>query len=166
MTAFVALLFSFPVLIGLWRCFTRFRKPRSESALTVLSIGSINQTFTPQTHNRESMCRPCRTRIPQPEAAQDQVSARGCVTPALYYIAAWTDGGSLLRCRHLHQTVISAANCISEAGGYVIAVEKGRLRALNDVEEEQFRYAYYGPKTSETRLLGFKPIRAFKPSLN
>jgi len=82
----------------------------------------------------------------------------------LYYFAAWTDSGYLLGCEHHHQTVISAANCISEAGGYVIAVEKGKLRTLNDAEEKLFRVALYGAETS--RLIIFKPGSAFKLSLN
>jgi hypothetical protein len=84
----------------------------------------------------------------------------------LYYFAAWTDSGCLLGCEHHHRTVISAANCISEAGGYVVAVEKGKLRALNDGEEELFRLAYYGVKARARRFVAFKPARALKPSLN
>jgi hypothetical protein len=92
--------------------------------------------------------------------------AKGAALPSLYYFAAWTDSGCLLGCEHHHQTVISAANCISEAGGYVIAVEKGRLRTLNDAEEELFRLAFYGGRAVGRRLLVFKPNSAFKPSLN
>jgi hypothetical protein len=98
------------------------------------------------------------------ESDRTMQRAEGVVLPNLYYFAAWTDSGCLLGCEHHHQTVISAANCISEAGGYVIAVEKGRLRALNDVEEKLFRVALYGAKAS--RLVVFKPGTAFKPSLN
>jgi hypothetical protein len=86
--------------------------------------------------------------------------------PDLYYFAAWTDSGCLLGCQDHHQTVISAANCISVAGGYVIAVENGKLRALNEAEEELFRLAYYGVNAVASRLIVFKPIRAFNTSLN
>ena len=93
-----------------------------------------------------------------------QANNKGDVAPDVYYFAAWTDSGCLLGCEHHHQTVISAANCISEAEGYVIAVEKGKLRALNAVEEKLFSVALYGGETS--RLIVFKPGTAFKPSLN
>src|SRR5271154_835220 len=66
--------------------------------------------------------------------------------PPTYYFSAWTDSGCLLGCDHEHQTVTSAAACISCAGGYVIAVEKGVLRALTDAEEEEFQNAMYGSK--------------------
>jgi hypothetical protein len=62
----------------------------------------------------------------------------------LYYFAASTDSGCLLGCDHQHQTVTSAVPCISCAGGYVIAVENGKYRALNDVEEAEFQKAMYG----------------------
>lgn len=63
-----------------------------------------------------------------------------------FYFAAWTDSGCLLGCDHEHQTVTSAAACISWAGGFVIAVEKGVLRALTDNEEAEFQHAMYGIK--------------------
>lgn len=90
----------------------------------------------------------------------------GTVIPNLYYFAAWTDSGCLLGCDHHHRTVISAANCISEAGGYVVAVENGKYRALNDGEEELFRLAYSGGNAVARRFVEFKPVRALKPSLN
>jgi hypothetical protein len=70
-----------------------------------------------------------------------------------FYFSAWTDSGCLLRCEHEHQTVTSAAACISCAGGYVVAVENGTLRALTDAEEAEFQYAMYGSKVeSEQRV--------------
>jgi hypothetical protein len=64
--------------------------------------------------------------------------------PSTHYFSAWTDSGCLLGCDHEHQTVTSAAACVSCAGGYVIAVEKGVLRALTDAEEAEFQHARYG----------------------
>jgi hypothetical protein len=61
-----------------------------------------------------------------------------------FYFSAWTDSGCLLGCPHEHPTVTSAVACISCAGGYVIAVEKGVLRALTDVEEVELKKAMYG----------------------
>jgi hypothetical protein len=62
----------------------------------------------------------------------------------VFYFAAWTDSGCLMGCDHEHETVISATNCISVAGSYVIAVENGEYRALHDREEAEFQYALYG----------------------
>jgi hypothetical protein len=61
-----------------------------------------------------------------------------------YYFAAWTDNDCLVGCDHEHKTVTSAAACISAAGGYVVAVTKRRLRALNDAEEIEFQGAMRG----------------------
>ena len=62
----------------------------------------------------------------------------------LFYFAAWTDSECLLGCNHQHETVISATACISDAGGYVVAVENAELRALTDKEEAEFQHAMYG----------------------
>lgn len=69
----------------------------------------------------------------------------------LFYFAALTDSGCLLGCDHQHETVLSAAACISNAGGYVIAVEKGELRALSDEEEAKFQEAIYGAKVQQSQ---------------
>jgi hypothetical protein len=68
-----------------------------------------------------------------------------------FYFSAWTDSGCLLGCDHEHQTVTAAAACISCAGGYVIAVEKGVLRALTDAEEVEFKNAMYGSKVESVQ---------------
>ncbi len=60
---------------------------------------------------------------------------------SIYYFAAWTDSECLLGCDHEHQTVTTAVACISCAGGYVIAVENGALRALTDDGEAEFQRA-------------------------
>ena len=60
---------------------------------------------------------------------------------SIYYFAAWTNSECLLGCDHEHQTVTAAVACISCAGGYVIAVENGMLRALTDDEEAEFQRA-------------------------
>jgi hypothetical protein len=68
---------------------------------------------------------------------------------SLYYFAAWTDSHCLLGCEHEHETVISAVACCIPAGAYVIAVENGHLRELNEKEELEFQYAMYGWNTNE-----------------
>ena len=170
-TAFVVLLLAFAVLMGLWRRFRLFRKTRSEtslsgSSLTILSIGDVNQSFEPRCNHRDQVGCGCQDRIANPEATRNQMHSQELAVPRLYYFAAWTDSGRLLGCHHRHQTVISAANCISEAGGYVVAVERGKLRALSAVEEELFQLALYGGIAVARRLGGFKRIGALKPSLN
>lgn len=56
-----------------------------------------------------------------------------------YYVAAWTECGCLLSCNHQHTTILEAKQCFSQAGSYVVAVEDGIARALNDEEEPQFQ---------------------------
>jgi hypothetical protein len=170
-TAFVVLLLAFALLMGLWRRFNLFRKTRSEislsaASLTVLSTGNTNQNVEPQCNHRDQAVCGCQDRMANPEAAQNQIHSQEIAIPRLYYFAAWTDSGRLLGCHHRHQTVISAANCISEAGGYVVAVERGKLRALSAIEEELFQLALYGGIAVARRLVGFKPIGALKHSLN
>jgi hypothetical protein len=58
-----------------------------------------------------------------------------------FYFAAWTDSGCLLGCSHQHREVSEAVACISCAGGYVVAVEDGVLRALTAEEEEKFNHS-------------------------
>ena len=72
---------------------------------------------------------------------------------SLYYFAAWTDSHCLVGCEHQHETIISAVACCKTAGGYVVAVEKGELRELDEKEEAQFQYAMYGDPTRVRRLL-------------
>jgi len=78
----------------------------------------------------------------------------------MHYYAASTDSGCLLVCDHEHQTVISAAACMSCAAGYVVAVENGRLRALNEAEEAEFQHALYGGMVERV----FKGIAGILPA--
>jgi hypothetical protein len=73
--------------------------------------------------------------------------------PSLYYFAGWTDSHSLVGCNHRHETVVSAVACCTSAGAYVVAVEDGELRELNEKEDLQFRYAMYGWDTGNGRFL-------------
>lgn len=85
---------------------------------------------------------------------------------SLYYLAAWTDSGSLISCEHQHETIASAVACISRAGGYVVAVENGELRTLDNCEEAEFEYAIYGLRAFKDRLKAFTPFRLSKWLLN
>ncbi|HVO62316.1 MAG TPA: hypothetical protein VMT53_15375 [Terriglobales bacterium] len=51
---------------------------------------------------------------------------------SLYYFAAWTDSHCLVGCHHQNETIISAVACCNAAGAYVVAVEGGELRELNE----------------------------------
>lgn len=77
--------------------------------------------------------------------------------PSLYYFAAWTDSACLIGCEHQHETVISAAHCISNAGGYVIAVQDGQLRELNEKEEREFQFVLSGRPAAKADLGVFVP---------
>ena len=66
----------------------------------------------------------------------------------LYYFAANTDSGCLTGCKHKHKSLVSAMKCFSGAGGYLVAVEHGQLRQLNQWEEVEFRAAKAGPEDS------------------
>ena len=70
---------------------------------------------------------------------------------SIYYFSAWTDSGCFLGCEHEHSTVTSAVACISRAGGYVLAVEKGVQRTLNDREQAEFQTAMFGSKAESAR---------------
>jgi hypothetical protein len=77
---------------------------------------------------------------------------------SLYYFAVWTDSGCLLGCDHRHLTVITAAQCISHCGGYVLAIEKDEIRPLNKREEAEFQYAMSGSKQERSCVLRFPSL--------
>lgn len=64
----------------------------------------------------------------------------------IWYNAAYTEGECLIACNHEHQTVIAATACISWTAGFVVGVENGIIRALDDAEEIAFQDAMYGSK--------------------
>jgi hypothetical protein len=82
-----------------------------------------------------------------------------------HYIAAYTDSGLFYACEHEHPTVIAAAVCMSSAGSYVVAVENGRLRELNNAEEAEFQRALHGD-VIERVLRGLSVILPVKWSLS
>jgi hypothetical protein len=79
---------------------------------------------------------------------------------SLHYRAAYSDSDShgVRVCEHQHRTICSATACISAAQGYVVGFENGKVRALTDSEEAQFRTAMSG-------LSGSKRRNAFDPHL-
>lgn len=56
-----------------------------------------------------------------------------------FYIAVYTDSGMLIGCDHKHKTVASATACISESGGYVVVIRRGKYLSLTNVEELEFQ---------------------------
>jgi hypothetical protein len=61
-----------------------------------------------------------------------------------HYVAVHTDSGCIIGCAHKHQNVTTATHCISEPGGYVVAVRRRKYFPLTDAEEAEFQKAMYG----------------------
>ena len=81
-----------------------------------------------------------------------------------YFVAVSTDSGTcLIGCNHKHQNVMTAAACISEPGGYVVAVRRGKYFPLTEAEESEFKKLMYGQPESpqcENAPLMLKPHAA------
>ncbi len=81
-----------------------------------------------------------------------------------HFVAVHTDSGCLLGCNHKHANVTTATACISQSGGYVVAVRRGKILQLTGAEEAEFQKAMYGREErskAKNRLflaLGFQPI--------
>jgi hypothetical protein len=88
--------------------------------------------------------------------------------PDLYYFAAWTNSGCLCGCDHNHPTVLSAVVCAQSAGAgsYVVSVEDGQYRALNNKEEREFQLAMYGPAILGDSARTLPSLRLSAPILN
>lgn len=61
-----------------------------------------------------------------------------------HYVAVSTDSGVLLGCVHNHKTILSAVACISEPGGYVVAVRRRKYLPLTNAEDAEFQQLMYG----------------------
>ena len=61
-----------------------------------------------------------------------------------HFVAVYTDSEMLLGCAHKHQNVTTAAACISQPGGYVVAVRRRKFLPLTEAEEAEFKQAMYG----------------------
>ena len=61
-----------------------------------------------------------------------------------YFVAVYTDSGCLCACEHKHQNVTTAAACISQPGGYVVAVRRQQYLPLTEAEQAEFESAMYG----------------------
>jgi len=61
-----------------------------------------------------------------------------------HFVAVYTDSGCLCACDHKHQNVTTATACISQPGGYVVAVRGRKYFPLTDAERAEFESAMYG----------------------
>lgn len=78
----------------------------------------------------------------------------------LFYSAAWTDSGRLSGCDHQHLTVVAAVVCGQSAcaGAYVVAVEDGAHRELNERENREFELAMYGTGVGCERIRALRTV--------
>ena len=65
-----------------------------------------------------------------------------------FYVAVHFDSDLLCGCPHKHANVTTATACISEPGGFVVAVTRGKMRQLTETEETEFQEAKYGQTES------------------
>ena len=70
-----------------------------------------------------------------------------------HFVAVYTDSGCLCGCEHRHRNVTAATACISQPGGYVLAVQGQEFLPLADVEEAEFQKAMYGREEQRGRGL-------------
>lgn len=80
-----------------------------------------------------------------------------------HFVAVYTDCGCILGCGHKHQNVLTATACVSQPGGYVVAVRRGRYLALSESEEAEFQKLMFGradrERTQEFDLGLLRPLR-------
>lgn len=61
-----------------------------------------------------------------------------------HFVAVYTESECLLACDHKHPNVTTATACISQPGGYVVAVRRRKFLPLTAAEEAEFQAAMYG----------------------
>lgn len=61
-----------------------------------------------------------------------------------HFVAVFTECNCILACSHKHPNVTTATACISQPGGYVVAVRRRKLLPLTAPEEAEFQAAMYG----------------------
>ena len=77
-----------------------------------------------------------------------------------YFVAVHTDSGCILGCEHKHKNVTTATACISQPGGYVVAVRRRKYLPLTECEKTEFQRAMFGRehlKPSAPDLALFQP---------
>jgi hypothetical protein len=68
-----------------------------------------------------------------------------------HYVAVYTDSDCLCGCSHRHKNITTATACISQPGGYLVALRRGKTLPLTDAEEAEFQKAMYGRTESIER---------------
>jgi hypothetical protein len=81
----------------------------------------------------------------------------------MHYCAAWTDSGFFLTCDDSHSTIGEATECIPCAGGYVVAIENGIMRALTPKEDAEFQSIVHSPISPAP--LAINPPSSSSPAL-
>ncbi len=79
-----------------------------------------------------------------------------------YFVAVHTDSGCILGCEYKHKNVTTATACISQPGGYVVAVRRRKYSQLTEPEEIEFQRAMFGReylKPSGPDLAVLQPIQ-------
>jgi hypothetical protein len=61
-----------------------------------------------------------------------------------HFVAVHTDSGCIFGCDHKHQNVTTATACISQPGGYIVAVRRRKYLPLSELEETEFQKAMFG----------------------
>ena len=67
-----------------------------------------------------------------------------------HFVAVHTDSGCLIACDHKHQNVATATACVSQPGGYVVAIRRRKYLPLTESEEADFQQLMFG--TGSSRL--------------
>jgi hypothetical protein len=70
----------------------------------------------------------------------------------VHYVAVHSDSGCFRACCHKHSNITTATACISEPGGYVVAVRRRKYRQLTDKEEAEYQQAKYGKEERRQRF--------------
>lgn len=75
-----------------------------------------------------------------------------------FYVAVHTDSDFLCFCSHKHKNITTATACISEPGGFVVAVSRGKTLQLTEAEEAEFQEAKYGRTESAKQSRDLLPL--------
>jgi len=59
-------------------------------------------------------------------------------------MAVYTDSGLVCGCDHQHPNIATATACVSQPGGYVVAIRRGEMEPLKEAEEAEFEKLMYG----------------------
>jgi hypothetical protein len=72
-----------------------------------------------------------------------------CKMGKRHFVAVYTDSGCIVGCGHTHQNVATATACVSQPGGYIVAVRRRKYLQLTDDEEAEFQKLMFGRTDQE-----------------